>query len=194
MASDEASLKTVLDDLEHSGRLDVVSINDFLKSFQHRSLGLPLIVFSLPAAVPGIGASPGLSITAGTLILIALGQSLLGGGALWLPELVRRRGIRRRRFERGVGKLRPWLEWIDRLLRPRLMLFSAGSANRVIVTAAAALLALSFFPLALMYHPVAVPAVGILALGLGLMACDGLLILIGYVFTGLTAYLLGTLL
>lgn len=194
MASDDASLKSVLEDLEHSGRLDVVSINDFLKTFQHRSLGLPLAVFSLPAAVPAMGGHPGVLIAAAALVLIAVAQSVLGGGPLWFPQSVRQLGVRRQRFERGVRKVRLWLEWIDRLLRPRLLPLSAGSANRAIITAAATLLALSFFPLALMYLPATVPAVGILALGLGLMACDGLLILVGYLFAGLTAYLLGSVL
>ena len=34
------------------------------------------------------------------------------------------------------------------------------------------------------------PALGVLALGLGLMACDGLLVLVGYALAAVTAYLL----
>ena len=58
MASEEAPLATVLDELQHSGREKAVSIGDVLDAFQHRSLGVLLTLFGLLAALPIIGDIP----------------------------------------------------------------------------------------------------------------------------------------
>ena len=101
MASHEGSLRSVLDELERSCHEDQVSVGDDLETFQHRSLGVLLTVFGLIAALPIIGGLPGVSILAAMLILIAIGQSVLGGDGIWMPAFVRRRRIKRRTFENG---------------------------------------------------------------------------------------------
>ena len=99
------------------------------------------------------------------LILIAIRQSILGGGTLWLPAFVRRREIGRDRVERGLDKARRPIKWIDRLLKPRLTGVAAGKASRWAISVTAALLAIAFFPLNLIPYAVTVPALGVLALG-----------------------------
>ena len=71
-------------------------------------------------------------------------------------------------------------------------MLAAGPINRWIISLAAALLALTFYPLEIVPWGVTVPALGILAFGLGLMACDGLFVLLGYAFSASTAYLFYT--
>jgi hypothetical protein len=190
MTADSAPLRRVLDDLERTGHDEAVSVGDLLDAFQHRSLGVVLTVFGLIAALPVIGGIPGVSILTGTLILLAAGQSLAGGGALWMPQFVRRREIGRAKFETGVDKARGWTGWIDRLLKPRLEVLVAGNAQRWTIMVAATIFAVTFYPLAFVPYGVTVPALGVLALGLGLMACDGLLVLIGYALVAVTGYVL----
>lgn len=190
MADDDTPITDVLDELDDTGHGDAVSVGDVTDAFQHRSLGVLLTVFSLIAALPIIGGIPGVSILTGTLVLIAIGQSFAGGGALWLPARVRRREMDRGRFKRGMDKARPWLRRVDRLIKPRLTALSAGRTNRWIISAVAAVLAVTFYPLAFVPWGVTVPALGILALGLGLMGCDGVFVLVGYVFAADTAYTL----
>jgi hypothetical protein len=192
MASEAAPLSSVLDDLERSGRDDAVSIGEVLDAFQHRSFGVLLTLFGLIAALPVIGDIPGMSILTGSLILLVIGQSLVGGGTLWMPDFVRRREISRDKFDRSLQKSRPWIGWVDRLLKPRLTALAAGRTKRWIIAAAAALLAVTFYPLAFVPFGVTAPSLGVLALGLGLMACDGLLVLVGYVLAAVTAYILFT--
>ena len=74
----QATLRSVLDDFEHSGRDDAVSIGDVLETFEHRSLGVLLTLFGLMAALPIIGDIPGMSIVLGTLILIVVGEWVVG--------------------------------------------------------------------------------------------------------------------
>lgn len=190
MPSDSSPMSHVLDDLEKSGHDDAVSVGDVMEMFQHRSLGALLTVFSLLAALPVIGGIPGMSILTGSLILIAIAQSLLGGGALWLPEAVKRREISRDTFDKGIEKARPWLQGIDRLVKPRLKVLSAGRANRWLVSLACAVLAVTFYPMAFVPWGVTAPALGVLAFGLGLMGCDGLFVLAGYLCSAVTAYIL----
>lgn len=139
-----------------------------------------------------IGDIAGMSILTGSLILLVIGQSMVGGGTLWMPDFVRRREISRDKFDRSLQKSRPWIGWVDGLLKPRLTALAAGRTKRWIIAAAAALLAVTFYPLAFVPFGVTAPALGVLALGLGLMACDGLLVLVGYVLAAVTAYILFT--
>lgn len=192
MAYEEAPFTSVLEDLKGSGRAEGVSAGEVLEAFERRSLGVLLTVFGLIAVLPVIGDIPGASILLGTLILIAVAQSFIGGGALWMPGFVRRREIGRERFDRGIERARPWVAWVDHLLKPRLTALVAGRTQRWTVSVAAALLALTFYPLAFVPFGVNAPALGVLALGLGLMACDGLMVLLGYGCAGVTAYVLVT--
>lgn len=73
-------------------------------------------------------------------------------------------------------------EW---LMKPRLAVPIAERAKRRAVTAGAALLALTFYPLAFVPVGVNAPAAGV-----GLMARDGLLILIGYAASAAAVYVL----
>lgn len=58
------------------------------------------------------------------------------------------------------------------------------------VAGASALPALTFYPLAFVPFGVNAPAAGVLAFGLGLMACDGLPVLIGHMASGVTAWVI----
>jgi len=192
MPTEDAPLSGILDDLERTGDGKSVSAGDVIEAFQHRSLGVMMAVFGLIAAMPIIGGIPGVSIVIGSLILIAIGQTALGGGTLWMPNIVRQQEFQRDKFNDALQMSRPWIAWVDHLVRPRLSMLAAGPINRWIISLAAALLAFTFYPLEIVPWGVTVPALGILAFGLGLMACDGLFVLLGYVFSAGTAYLFYT--
>jgi hypothetical protein len=104
-----------------------------------------------------------------------------------MPDFVRRRAISRDKVERAVEKSSPWVAKADRLVKPRL---PALAAQRRLIVLAAAVLAVAFYPLAFVPFGVTAPSLGIVALGLGLMACDGLLVVVGYALAALTAYVL----
>ena len=190
MARAEAPLSSVLDELAATGAREAVSAGDVVEVFQHRSLGFLLTLFGLISALPIIGAIPGISILVATLILVVIIQSFVGGGSLWLPRFIRHRKLDRRRFDKSIEKARPWVEWIDRLLKPRLVAVVGGRTQRWSISAAATLLALTFYPLAFVPWGVTAPALGVLAFGLGMMACDGVLVLFGYGLSAVTAYVL----
>ncbi|WP_161624040.1 exopolysaccharide biosynthesis protein [Methylohalobius crimeensis] len=191
-SEEEAPLNSVLDEIKRSGGEDTVSLGEVLDAFQHRSLGVLLTTFGVLAAVPVIGGIPGAPAVLAALIVISVVQSLVGKGSLWMPRFLRNRKIGRDKLERGIEAARPWLGRIDTVVNRRLTLLSAGWTNRLIISLAAALLALSFFPLGFIPYGTTAPSLGIVMLGLGLMARDGLLVLVGYTLAGVTVYILLT--
>lgn len=189
-APQEGSLGALLDRLKEADHGDDISVGDVMAALEDRSLGVIIAALALIAALPVVGAIPGVSITIAVLLLAAIGQSILGrsGGGLWLPAFVRRREIADERFEKGVAKVRPYTDWVDRRLRPRLRLLTSNRAARVVIVMAATVLSLSLVPLAVVPWGVQAPSLGLVALGLALMTRDGLMALIGYLFAGLTVF------
>lgn len=190
MPAEPANLDALIDDLKESGRAEAVSVEEVLARFRHRSLGVLIALFGIIVIMPLIGDIPGAAILCATLTLIAIGQSLIGGRGLWVPRAVARREINRSRFDRALEAARPWIRPVDRLLKPRLRLLVASRPARLAVALAAAVLALSLYPLAFVPFGANAPGAGLIALGLGLMAGDGLLVLLGYLLIAVTAYFL----
>lgn len=187
---EEHSLCAVLDRLSEAGRTGRVSINQVLDIFSDRSLGVLLSLFGLLAAIPVIGAIPGMSILTGSLILLAIARSTFGRGALHLPGRLGDREIEGERFRNAIEKARPYAEKIDRALRHRAAVLIDGRPQRAVLSLAAALLAVSMYPLALVPWGVQAPALGIVAFGLALMARDGAVALVGYTLAAITLYLI----
>lgn len=186
---EEDSLSAVLDRLSEAGDRDSVGVNDVLDIFADRSLGVLLSLFGLIAAIPMIGAIPGVSILTASLILLAIVRSTFGRGALHLPAAMDAKKIDREKFEKAIETARPKVEKVDKVLKRRLSFLVEGYAQRLLLSLAAALLALSMYPLALVPWGVQAPSAGIVAFGLALMARDGLFAAFGYALSGLTLYL-----
>lgn len=177
---DESSLTDILDRLLEAGGNGSVSINDVLAEFQGRSLGVWLTLFGVVAALPVIGAIPGISILVAALILIAIIQTLLIGGKMRVPGALGQREIDDDELKDAVEKSRPWAGKIDRFLKTRLTFLIHGQAAETAIAMMAGVLALSMIPLAVVPWGVQAPATGIVALGLALIGRDGLFALIGY--------------
>jgi len=187
---EENTLQRVLDDLENTGGTDAVTVGDVIDGLEGHHLGFLLTLLGLIVVMPIIGGIPGAAILCATLVLLAIGSAHVGGKALRAPSFVRRRKIGRRRFDRGIERVRPWVRRVDRLIRPRLAVLTAGRPQRLIMSAAAAVLALALSPLAFVPFGANAPGAGIMALGLALMTGDGVFALLGYALAGLTVYLL----
>jgi hypothetical protein len=188
--SQEDSLGSVLDRLKNADHGDAMSVGDVLKALQDRSLGVVIVALSLIVALPIVGAIPGVSITIAILLLIAIGQATLrgSGGGLWLPSFIRKREIEDEKFDRGVDKIRPYTDWLDRQLRPRLEVLTDNRAARIVIVLATVILSISLIPLAVVPWGVTAPALGLVALGLALMTRDGLMALVGYGFAAVTVW------
>lgn len=185
--TENGALESLLDGIEGSGENGTVSVRDVLDSFEHRSVGALISVFAFLAALPVVGGIPGMSVITATLILLILGQSLFHQhGGLWIPGFLARRRISQETLDKGAGKVRPYVQRVDRWLRPRLVVLTRGRMQRLLIIVAIALLTLTFYPLAFVPWGVTAPSLGVLALGLAMMTGDGYLALFGFVMIAAT--------
>ena len=187
-ADDEPhSLGEVLDEIEESADGGEVSVNDVLHSFDDRSTGVIITMLGLLAALPFIGAIPGISIATGALILLAVVREAFGGGPLRLPGKLGRLSLDKERFDRGIEKGRALTDKIDGVLRERLTFLTRGRPAKTLILATVAGLAVTMFPLAFVPWGVTAPAFGIVAFGLAMIARDGVFALVGYLMIAATA-------
>lgn len=90
---------------------------DVLGGLQQGAFGMFLLLAILPAFIPLPGVAGALS---GPLVMLIGAQMMIGLRSPWLPALIARRGPRRRTLEHFTRRLGRPLQWLDRLLQPRL--------------------------------------------------------------------------
>jgi hypothetical protein len=183
MGEAERPLESVIDALKQEAGNGTVRLGRLLDAFRNRSLGFVFLLFGLVASLPVIGAVPGVPAVVALVVLLSVGHSFIGGRAhFWAPEAVRRQRV-------DADRVSAWLEWIrpisrrvDGLVRPRLGILVDSPPARIAISLIAVGLALSMLVISIVPFLVLVASLGLMLFGLALMARDGLLALIGYVF------------
>lgn len=136
-----------------------------------------IILFSPLSGIPGMPTLMGVA-----LLLISL-QILCGRGSLWLPGWLLRRSVPGSRLRRGVAWLDGPVARIDRFLRRRHLWLISGGGTVVVAILCLGLACL--MPL-MELLPFSATAAGLALLffGLGMVAADGLLVLMGMIYLG----------
>jgi hypothetical protein len=111
-----AGTRVLLDRLADGDPTETLSMADLLARLDGRGFGLLLCVAVLPAFIP---VPVGGAISGPLCALLGL-QMLLGQRKPWLPTWLARRGPTRGGIARFRNRLSPWLQRIERGLRPRL--------------------------------------------------------------------------
>lgn len=165
-----------------------VSIGELLGLVGSRSFGPVLLLAGLITLAPIIGDIPGVPTIMGIFVFLLAVQLLIGRGQFWLPRWLRNRSIASEKLRKGLKPMRKPARFIDRWLRPRLTVFATGPA--IYLTAIACLIISLALPV-MEVIPFSANAAGaaLTAFGLALIARDGLLGLIAFIFTGLTIWL-----
>ncbi|MDP2215462.1 exopolysaccharide biosynthesis protein [Phenylobacterium sp.] len=130
-----------------------------------------LITMTPVSAVPGVP-----SILALTVVLIA-GQMLAGSDQVWLPRWLLRLKVKGASLEKGAQRARKPAQFLDRLVRPRLLAMTQGPGRKG-VAVICVLVGLMTPPLELIPFSTAIPAATITVFGLGLTARDGAVVLV----------------
>lgn len=172
-------LSDVLRELDQ-GTAKRISLGDLITALGERSFVPLMILFALPNVfffVPGSSVITGLP-----LIFIAF-QLVLGRPAVWLPKFLNERSIAHVAFTQVVNQAVPWIEWVERMARPRYWPFSRVLAERIVGLTSLVMAIFMFLPI-----PFAntLPAVSVITLALGLGEHDGLW-LAGGVVAGLVS-------
>lgn len=159
-----------------------IYLGGLIDSFGNSAFGALIFIFALPVAVPI--AIPGISALLGAPLLLLTWQLMRGRAQPWLPDVMRNRSFQRKDFRSIVGRILPWVRWLERLVRPRLSMLAIGRAERIVGALAFALALILFLPVP---FGNTVPALAVAILALALLERDGIAILVGATvgFTGI---------
>jgi hypothetical protein len=159
-----------------------VSLGLILEVVGQRSFGPILLVAGLVIFAPLIGDIPGVPTIMGMLVVLTAGQLLFRREHLWLPRWLLKRSVAQDKLDKALGWMQSPARFVDRLLRQRLTMFTEGAGVYVIaivcIVIAAATPAMEAVPFSANGAGAALTA-----FALSLIAHDGLLALLAFLFT-----------
>jgi len=160
-----------------ANRSDLVTIDELKISLHERGFGILLMLFTLPVSVP-IPYIPGITTLFAIPIIFLSVQMVLGFEFPWLPKWLTKISIKRKILRYAILKSSPILKKVEKLLKPRLSLITSGHGHQIIGFFATIFAVCIALPLPFTNF---IPALGIIAMSLGLLSRDGFIILIGIV-------------
>lgn len=170
----ERPLSEILEDLLSCCGEEAVRVGEIADRMDERGFGLLLILLALPTLIPVL--PPGTSGVVGALYVLVGIQMALGFERPWLP----RRILDYRLSARAVAALRgrgvETLRRLERVSRPRGVLLGDLALLRVCSAFVLAMGFVLFLPLPFLNT---LPGLAMLALGVGLLNRDGILLLAG---------------
>jgi hypothetical protein len=168
-------------------RTERVSIEDLTHQLGDRAFGALLFVFALVALIP---TPPGGTTITGMPLLLISAQLALGVRTVWLPRVFKRQGLDSRAFNKGLDRVLPWLERVERFSRPRLGMLFGPVGDRLLGLVCTVLGLIIVLPIP---GGNILPAVAVAVLAISMVMVDGVLTLVGYALvaaSGVAMYLL----
>lgn len=179
--SQPENLTSVLDQMLEGTEGDEVSLESLMHVFKSRVYGPLMLIPALLASAP-TGAIPGVAILSGLILASLSLQLLFFQEHPWLPARLLKFQLPRKKLVSTVEYLRPFTRKTDRYLKPRLV-FLVQPPFLQVAAAVCLIHSLLMFPLALLPFAVLLPGLSIVIISLGLTSRDGLLMLIGLMFS-----------
>jgi len=162
---------------------DKVRIGHIVRQLRRRSFGGILIILA------ALGLLPAISFFAGLAMIVPGLQMIAGFRAPLLPRVVRQREIGTDRVRALGNRAIPWIEKLERIVRPRWLFLTLPPMPSVVGFLVIGLALVAMLPLPFSNLP---PAVALLCLSMGLLERDGLMILIGLLLAA-SALIIGVL-
>ncbi|MEQ8660618.1 MAG: exopolysaccharide biosynthesis protein [Gammaproteobacteria bacterium] len=148
----------------------------------------PLLVMVGLIAVSPLSGIPTVPSILGVLVILSIGQLLLGRDHLWLPRFVTRKTLPQDKYCRALRWLRRPARGIDRMLRPRLTVLTRGPGLYAMAVTCL-LIACTMPPLELLPFVASLSGMALLLFGLAMIAHDGLVGLLAWGFTGFAVWI-----
>ncbi|MBM9603840.1 exopolysaccharide biosynthesis protein [Desulfopila inferna] len=189
MAKELRNLEQLLDRIsEIVNEQDRISLGIIVETIGSRSFGPLLLLAGIILASP-LSGIPGMPTAMGIFVILIISQLPLHKNGFWLPRWLLKRSVKKKKADQAIHWLRPSARFIDRWLRPRLMIFVKGVSTHLI--ALICIIISVFMPVMELLPFSASGAGAVLALyGLALIANDGFLALIAFVLTGIVSLLI----
>lgn len=112
----EVGTRALLDLMASGDPAERLRLGDVLAGLGNRSFGMMLFIATLPAFIPIPGLAGAIS---GPLVMLVGLQLLVGLRRPWLPHAAAQRGPHREALIRFRDRLAPWLDRLERVVRPR---------------------------------------------------------------------------
>lgn len=172
------NLEDVLGKLKHAADTDgpKLSVGEILDAIGKRSFG-PLLLLGGVLGMTPVSAVPTVPSFIAVITILIAGQLLFGRRSIWLPRWMQKLSVKSEKVHKAVDVVRKPAKVADRLVKPRLQFLTLPSADRV-VALFCVIVALAVPPLELLPFAAFIPSLAIATFGLGLIARDGLLVLI----------------
>jgi len=169
----ELPLSAVLLDIADHGE-PRISVAELMQKFGGRAIGALLFVFGLACMLP---LPPGATTIFGFPLLLLAPQLVIGAAAPWLPEGLKRRTLSAADLKSGLPRLIPWLQKVEAVSKPRLVLLFSPVGERILGVVCTALALVLILPIP---GGNILPAMAVSALSFALIQRDGVIALVGY--------------
>ena len=160
-------LRRLADDGGEAG----LTLGEIRDRLDERAYGLLILLLSLPCLVPGLYGVPQV---VGLVIIMIAAQLLVGREEPWLPRRVLNLRAKGKWLQAMADFAQARLGWIDRLSRPRLLMFATGAGERMV----GLFMILATLTIVLPMTNT-IPSIALALLAVGLIQRDGLFVLGG---------------
>jgi hypothetical protein len=161
--------------IEISTQEATVTVGRILEVFGVRGFALLFLILSILNIV--IFIVPFLSFFLGLPMVLLAAQIVLGMPTPVFPKQLLERSFSGAALAEGVGRAIPWIEKLERYIKPRLMVLSDPAFARLHGLFALILSIMVTLPIPVINVP---PSVAILMLAIGILERDGIFIAVGY--------------
>jgi hypothetical protein len=158
-----------------------VTMGMMLKEVGSKSFG-PVLVFAGTIAFSPLSGIPGVPTLMAIIVLLTVGQLLIGKRHVWLPRWILQRSISREQYEFVLKELHKPARFVDRFFRPRLTVLT-GRVGVYVIGAVCAVIALSMPPMELVPFAATTAGAALTAFGLSLITHDGVMAIVALVIT-----------
>jgi hypothetical protein len=155
---------------------DRISVADLATALGERAYGFLLLAFALPNVAPIV--PPGLSAVLGVPLMLLSLQLAYGHPTPWFPKMISERSFARQDFARMLDRVLPYLQQVERLLRPRWTFLLGWNGERLVGFVCLILAIVLSLPILLGNI---LPSIAISILGLAVVEKDGLAAALGYI-------------
>ncbi len=124
--NDPRPLSQVFEDLA-STATEPVTFAELEDAFTDRSFAALLTFFAILNLLP---LPPGTGVVTGIPLVLVSVQMVMGRELVWLPAFMLTKSISPERFRLISNKVVPWLQWLERFIRPRNWPFGRKQGDR----------------------------------------------------------------
>ena len=168
------NISSLLIEFSTSIKKEQVTIAEILEAFHERGFGFFLLIFAFPAALP-IPAL-GINTLIATPLFFLTVQQMLGQHTIWLPNIIRKKEVKRKFIQNTMDKAVPWAQRVEYLFKPRLGILTQRPFSQIIGLCGLIMTISITIPLPMTNT---VPAFGIAVMAAGTLMRDGVAVLFG---------------